>query len=240
MDYEGYRVHRYTDGSVFSGVWEGGRKKGLGVMQLADGAVYEGEFSSACAVVPPWVNKAAAAGVVVVVMPRCLSGEGRRVGSNAESHYPPPDAEDCLRCAGDLFSGLGRIFHQNGSGYIGQFDRGVRHGFGEYTDVVRGEVFTGEWSDDRRGSNSHLDRAVPRGAGTHAWDDKSRYQVSGATCLSRTPRTHGSTVPISLSYTTPRTHGVLQRASFWYRDAGTSYSTAPTVGCKVTVERGVV
>lgn len=44
-DYEGYRVHRFTDGSVFSGEWVGGCKKGLGVLQLADGSVYEGEFS---------------------------------------------------------------------------------------------------------------------------------------------------------------------------------------------------
>ena len=62
------------------------------------------------------------------------------------------------------------------------YDRGVRHGYGQYTNVVKGEVYTGEWFQDKRGGSSILDRRAARGAGTHLWDDKSRYRVRA--CLS--------------------------------------------------------
>lgn len=114
----GKGLEQFEDGSKYEGEFENGLKHGKGSLSFLDGTYYLGEFKK---------NK--------------LGGYGVQEGVNFR--YVGEWKDNIMHGTGrcDFFSDA-KVLTES---YIGQYDHGVRHGYGEYH-WLNGQVYKGQWS----------------------------------------------------------------------------------------------
>jgi hypothetical protein len=116
----GRGTQSYSDGDLYIGMWDRGRRHGFGSARFAlRGITYQGEWSRDHA-----------------------TGRGTLSALDGSWHYEG-------EVVNALPSGTGHMRYTDDSRYVGEYQEGVRHGRGTHL-KASGEVYYGEWVNDLR------------------------------------------------------------------------------------------
>jgi len=109
----------YPDGSCYSGEWRNGVQQGWGTLNTKDGTTQEGTWKQ---------GKLRGRGIVRLSDGSCY--EGDLVDAQPHGHGIKKEGK---------FMGYGA------SVYVGEWEKGVRHGYGVMDDIMAGEKYMGMW-----------------------------------------------------------------------------------------------
>jgi hypothetical protein len=121
---EGKGIYRYDDGTMYEGDWRGGKKDGLGRLEIATGEVYDGSWKD---------DLMHGYGVHMFTNGDCFEGHYRKGKWEGYGNFVGGNGEVYNGCyVNNLRCGLGRMVYIDGGRYEGSFKDNVRNGTGTF------------------------------------------------------------------------------------------------------------
>lgn len=163
----GEGICKYANQSSYSGGWVDGLREGFGVCINADGSILEGEWKNSVYVKP------VRAPSKFVDVPLSTSSS---TGSFSRSQSTTSDRRRQLSVFSQQHpeSGSHEHVYPNGDTYDGEFKRGMRHGFGVFTERASGNVYEGEWRENVRHGSGVLTSGMKDFIYDGAWEHDVR------------------------------------------------------------------
>ncbi|MCQ8260872.1 hypothetical protein NF418_05155 [Streptococcus suis] len=159
----GFASYRWSDGSIYEGNFDRGLRSGRGKMTYADGRVYEGSWQG---------DRRHGRGKLTNLDGTIYEGlwqddrycdPDSPTSTTGRSTSTPTSPKNLFH---DKFTGFASYRWSDGSIYEGNFDRGLRSGWGKMT-YADGRVYDGDWRADQRS-----------GQGVLVWTNGAKYEGS--------------------------------------------------------------
>eukprot|EP01102_Stenamoeba_stenopodia_P018955 TRINITY_DN7033_c0_g1_i3.p1 TRINITY_DN7033_c0_g1~~TRINITY_DN7033_c0_g1_i3.p1 ORF type:complete len:546 (+),score=95.37 TRINITY_DN7033_c0_g1_i3:702-2339(+) len=134
-----YKKHRFSNGDVYVGEFEGDRMHGRGMLLWASGDIYEGEFFNNMITGNGEYRYNDGSVYVGAFQENKKHGKGIFRGANGDL-YEGEYANDAKEGQGEYRLAVGHV-------YIGQFQNGKKHGTGVFK-WANGDTYEGEFAND--------------------------------------------------------------------------------------------